>query len=135
LNALGNRQAEKIGADRMLARIVAMVSRPNEAGLPFSAGRQVAGYFVPAVLLVAAIAFGVWAVWGPQPLLAYALIAAVSVVIIACPCALGLAMPMSIGRLQLCRDPDRGGRALSGVGTAAQPDDRCTPRCRSARYR
>jgi Cu+-exporting ATPase len=91
-------QAEKIGADTMLARIVAMVSEAQRSRAPVQRmADQVAGYFVPAVLLVALIAFGVWAIWGPAPALAYALIAAVSVVIIACPCALGLATPMSIG--------------------------------------
>jgi P-type Cu+ transporter len=91
-------QAEKIGADTMLARIVAMVSEAQRSRAPVQRmADQVAGYFVPAVLLVAVIAFGVWAIWGPAPALAYGLIAAVSVVIIACPCALGLATPMSIG--------------------------------------
>jgi Cu+-exporting ATPase len=91
-------RAEKIGADTMLARIVAMVSEAQRSRAPVQRmADRVAGYFVPAVLLVAVIAFGVWAIWGPAPALAYALIAAVSVVIIACPCALGLATPMSIG--------------------------------------
>jgi Cu+-exporting ATPase len=91
-------QAEKIGADTMLARIVAMVSDAQRSRAPIQRlADVVAGYFVPAVLAVALLAFAAWAIWGPAPALSYALIAAVSVVIIACPCALGLATPMSIG--------------------------------------
>jgi Cu+-exporting ATPase len=91
-------EAEKIGADTMLARIVAMVSDAQRSRAPIQRlADVVAGYFVPAVLAVAVLAFAGWALWGPQPALSYALIAAVSVVIIACPCALGLATPMSIG--------------------------------------
>ena len=91
-------RADRIGSDTMLSRIVAMVSEAQRSRAPIQRlADVVAGYFVPAVLAAAAIAFLAWAVWGPAPSLAYALIAAVSVVIIACPCALGLATPMSIG--------------------------------------
>jgi Cu+-exporting ATPase len=90
--------ADKIGADTMLARIVAMVAEAQRSRAPIQRmADTVSGYFVPAVLGVAVIAFVAWAVWGPAPALSYALIAAVSVLIIACPCALGLATPMSIG--------------------------------------
>jgi Cu+-exporting ATPase len=90
-------RADKIGSDTMLARIVAMVADAQRSRAPIQRmADRVAGYFVPAVVAVAALAFIAWAVWGPSPPLAYALIAAVSVLIIACPCALGLATPMSI---------------------------------------
>jgi Cu+-exporting ATPase len=91
-------RADKIGASTMLARIVTMVSEAQRSRAPIQRmADTVSGYFVPAVLGVAVLAFIVWAVWGPAPALSYALIAAVSVLIIACPCALGLATPMSIG--------------------------------------
>ncbi|WP_210185915.1 copper-transporting P-type ATPase [Methylocapsa palsarum] len=91
-------RADKVGADTMLARIVTMVSEAQRSRAPIQAlADKVSGYFVPAVLGVAVIAFVAWAAFGPAPALSYALIAAVSVVIIACPCALGLATPMSIG--------------------------------------
>jgi P-type Cu+ transporter len=91
-------RADKVGADTMLARIVAMVSEAQRSRAPIQAlADKVSGYFVPAVLGVAVLAFAAWAAFGPSPALSYALIAAVSVVIIACPCALGLATPMSIG--------------------------------------
>ena len=91
-------RADKVGADTMLARIVTMVSEAQRSRAPIQAmADKVSGYFVPAVLGVAVLAFVAWAVWGPAPALSYALIAAVSVLIIACPCALGLATPMSIG--------------------------------------
>jgi Cu+-exporting ATPase len=91
-------RADKIGADTMLARIVTMVSEAQRSRAPIQRmADTVSGYFVPAVLGVAILAFIVWANWGPAPTLSYALIAAVSVLIIACPCALGLATPMSIG--------------------------------------
>ncbi len=90
-------RADKIGADTMLARIVTMVSEAQRSRAPIQRlADTVSGYFVPAVLVAAALAFIAWATWGPAPALAYALIAAVSVLIIACPCALGLATPMSI---------------------------------------
>jgi Cu+-exporting ATPase len=91
-------RADNIGSDTMLARIVAMVAEAQRSRAPIQKlADTVAGYFVPTVLAIAAIAFVVWAIVGPKPSLSYALIAAVSVVIIACPCALGLATPMSIG--------------------------------------
>ena len=90
-------RADKIGADTMLARIVAMVAEAQRSRAPIQRMADlVSGYFVPAVIAVAVLAFIGWAVWGPAPALAYGLIAAVSVLIIACPCALGLATPMSI---------------------------------------
>jgi len=91
-------RADKVGADTLLARIVAMVSQAQRSRAPIQRiADTVSGYFVPAVLGVAVLTFGAWTIWGPTPPLAYALIAAVSVLIIACPCALGLATPMSIG--------------------------------------
>ena len=91
-------RADKVGAHTMLARIVTMVAEAQRSRAPIQRmADTVSGYFVPAVLGVALIAFVVWAIWGPAPALSYALIAAVSVLIIACPCALGLATPMSIG--------------------------------------
>jgi Cu+-exporting ATPase len=90
-------QADKIGADTVLARIIAMVAEAQRSRAPIQRmADTVSGYFVPAVIAAAVLAFIGWAVWGPAPALAYALIAAVSVLIIACPCALGLATPMSI---------------------------------------
>jgi Cu+-exporting ATPase len=90
-------RAEKIGADTMLARIVAMVAQAQRSRAPIQAlADKVAGLFVPAVVTVALAAFAAWMVWGPTPALGYAVVAAVSVLIIACPCALGLATPMSI---------------------------------------
>jgi len=82
----------------MLARIVTMVADAQRSRAPIQRmADTVSGYFVPAVLGAAVITFVAWAVWGPAPALSYGLIAAVSVLIIACPCALGLATPMSIG--------------------------------------
>lgn len=88
---------EKVGRDTVLARIVQMVADAQRSRAPIQGlADRVAGWFVPAVLLVAVLAFGAWAIWGPAPRFSHALIAAVSVLIIACPCALGLATPMSI---------------------------------------
>jgi P-type Cu+ transporter len=90
-------QAERVGAETVLSRIVQMVSQAQRSRAPIQRlADKVAGYFVPAVLLSAIITLVVWGVAGPEPRLAYALINAVSVLIIACPCALGLATPMSI---------------------------------------
>lgn len=89
--------AERVGRDSMLARIVAMVAEAQRSRAPIQAlADKVAGWFVPAVIAIAVIAFGIWSLVGPDPRLAHALIVAVSVLIIACPCALGLATPMSI---------------------------------------
>ena len=91
-------RADKVGEGTMLSRIVAMVSEAQRSRAPIQTlADTVAGYFVPAVLTVAILAFVGWIVWGPAPGFPHALIAAISVVIIACPCALGLATPMSIG--------------------------------------
>jgi Cu+-exporting ATPase len=90
-------RAERVGADTMLSKIVDMVASAQRSRAPIQGMADiVAGYFVPTVVLIAIMAFGAWAVWGPQPALVHALVAAVSVLIIACPCALGLATPMSI---------------------------------------
>ncbi|MBN9584920.1 MAG: cadmium-translocating P-type ATPase [Afipia sp.] len=90
-------RAEKIGRDTMLARIVDLVARAQRSRAPVQRlADQVAGWFVPLVIAAALLAFAAWAMFGPQPRLAYALVAAVTVLIIACPCALGLATPMSI---------------------------------------
>ena len=99
LNASGSLviRAEKIGSETMLARIVEMVANAQRSRAPIQRlADQVSGWFVPAVIIVAALAFAAWALWGPEPRLAYGLVAAVAVLIIACPCALGLATPMSI---------------------------------------
>ncbi len=90
-------RAEKIGEETVLARIVQMVSEAQRSRAPIQKlADLVAGWFVPVVILIAIAAFMAWAIYGPDPALSYALIAAVSVLIIACPCALGLATPMSI---------------------------------------
>ena len=90
-------RADKVGRDTMLARIVAMVAEAQRSRAPIQRlADRVAAIFVPAVIVIAVVAFGVWALVGPDPRLAHALIVAVSVLIIACPCALGLATPMSI---------------------------------------
>ena len=90
-------RAEKVGADTLLSQIVHMVAAAQRSRAPIQRmADQVAGWFVPVVIGVAALAFIAWFVWGPSPAFSYALIAAVAVLIIACPCALGLATPMSI---------------------------------------
>jgi len=90
-------RAEKVGRDTMLAQIVAMVGEAQRSRAPIQRMADVvASYFVPAVVLCAVLAFAAWAAIGPEPRLAHALVAAVAVLIIACPCALGLATPMSI---------------------------------------
>jgi len=99
-------RAEKVGADTLLSQIVHMVSEAQRSRAPIQAlADRVSGYFVPAVILTAIVTFIVWSIWGPAPALAYAMVNAVAVLIIACPCALGLATPMSI---------------MVGVGRAAQ---------------
>ncbi|MGO4683783.1 heavy metal translocating P-type ATPase [Hyphomicrobium sp. 2TAF46] len=90
-------RAEKVGRDTMLARIVQMVAEAQRSRAPIQRlADQVAGWFVPLVIGVAVLAFAAWMMFGPEPRFSYALVAAVSVLIIACPCALGLATPMSI---------------------------------------
>ena len=89
--------AERVGSETMLSQIVRMVSEAQRSRAPIQRlADRLAGYFVPAVVTVAAVAFVSWAVWGPEPRLALALVSAVAVLIIACPCALGLATPMAI---------------------------------------
>ncbi|MGB1088179.1 MAG: copper-transporting P-type ATPase, partial [Alphaproteobacteria bacterium] len=90
-------EATRVGADTMLSQIVEMVANAQRSRAPIQKyADTVAGYFVPVVISVAIASFVVWAIWGPDPALSYGLVAAVAVLIIACPCALGLATPMSI---------------------------------------
>jgi Cu+-exporting ATPase len=90
-------EAEKVGRDTMLSQIVQLVADAQRSRAPIQRlADQVSGWFVPAVIGAAVLAFAAWAIWGPEPRLAFGLVAAVSVLIIACPCALGLATPMSI---------------------------------------
>ena len=90
-------RADKVGRDTMLARIVQMVAQAQRSRAPIQRlADQVSGWFVPLVIAIAVLAFIAWSIWGPEPRFTYGLIAAVSVLIIACPCALGLATPMSI---------------------------------------
>lgn len=99
LNGTGSfvMKAERVGSETLLARIVAMVSEAQRSRAPIQRlADVVSGYFVPAVVAVAVLAGLAWWAWGPEPRMAYALLNAVAVLIIACPCALGLATPMSI---------------------------------------
>ncbi len=99
LNTTGSfvMRADKVGADTLLAQIVQLVAKAQRSRAPIQRlADRVAAWFVPAVVLVAVAAFAAWSAFGPEPRLAYALVAAVSVLIIACPCALGLATPISI---------------------------------------
>ncbi len=99
INASGSfvMRADKVGRDTLLSQIVQMVATAQRSRAPIQRlADQVSGWFVPAVVAVALIAFGAWAMFGPEPRFTYGLVAAVSVLIIACPCALGLATPMSI---------------------------------------
>jgi Cu+-exporting ATPase len=90
-------RADRVGADTMLAQIVRMVSEAQRTRAPIQKlADRVAGWFVPAVILISILTFAIWAFFGPDPKLAHALVNAVAVLIIACPCALGLATPMSI---------------------------------------
>jgi len=90
-------RAEKVGRDTLLARIVQMVAQAQRSRAPIQRlADQVSGWFVPLVIAIALLAFTAWATFGPEPRYAYGLVAAVTVLIIACPCALGLATPMSI---------------------------------------
>jgi P-type Cu+ transporter len=90
-------RAERVGSETLLAQIVHMVSEAQRSRAPIQRlADLVSSYFVPAVVLIAVVTFVAWAGWGPEPRMAYALVNAVAVLIIACPCALGLATPMSI---------------------------------------
>ncbi|MCH1509056.1 MAG: copper-translocating P-type ATPase [Akkermansiaceae bacterium] len=99
-------KAEKVGGETLLSQIVHMVSEAQRSRAPIQKmADKIAGYFVPAVLAIAVLTFVIWSIWGPAPAMAYGLVNAVAVLIIACPCALGLATPMSI---------------MVGVGRAAE---------------
>jgi P-type Cu+ transporter len=90
-------EAKKVGRDTMLSQIVQLVAEAQRSRAPIQRmADQVSAWFVPAVIVVALLAFAAWAMWGPEPRFSYGLVAAVAVLIIACPCALGLATPMSI---------------------------------------
>jgi heavy metal translocating P-type ATPase len=90
-------KAEKVGADTLLSQIIQMVNEASRSRAPIQKlADTVSGYFVPIVVIIALLTFGVWAVWGPEPSYVYALVNAIAVLIIACPCALGLATPMSV---------------------------------------
>lgn len=90
-------RAEKVGSDTLLAQIVQLVAQAQRSRAPIQAlADRVSSYFVPGVIAIAVLTFAVWMIWGPEPRLAYAIANAVAVLIIACPCSLGLATPMSI---------------------------------------
>ena len=90
-------KAEKVGSDTLLSQIVNMVNEASRSRAPIqNLADKVSTYFVPTVVIISILTFAVWAIWGPQPTYVYALINAIAVLIIACPCALGLATPMSV---------------------------------------
>ena len=90
-------KAEKVGSDTLLSQIIQMVNDASRSRAPIQKlADTVSGYFVPIVVIIAAVTFGVWSIWGPEPAYVYALVNAIAVLIIACPCALGLATPMSV---------------------------------------
>ncbi len=90
-------KAEKVGSDTLLSQIIKMVNDASRSRAPIqNLADKVSGYFVPIVVLISIITFVVWAIWGPEPAYVYALVNAIAVLIIACPCALGLATPMSV---------------------------------------
>ncbi|MBC73100.1 copper-translocating P-type ATPase [Muricauda ruestringensis] len=90
-------KAEKVGSDTLLSQIIDMVNQASRSRAPIqNLADKVSAYFVPIVVIISIITFAVWAIWGPQPAYVYALINAIAVLIIACPCALGLATPMSV---------------------------------------
>jgi P-type Cu+ transporter len=116
-------EAVKVGADTVLAQIIAMVEAAQGAKLPIQAlADKVVRYFVPAVMVVAAVTFGVWTIFGPEPAFTFALVNMVAVLIIACPCAMGLATPTSImvgtGKAAEMGVLFRNGAALQSVGGA-----------------
>ena len=97
VNGTFTMRAERVGSETLLAQIVRMVGEAQRTRAPIQRlADRVAEYFVPAVILIAVLTFAAWAMWGPEPRLAHALVNAVAVLIIACPCALGLATPMAI---------------------------------------
>src|SRR3546814_1772351 len=86
-----------MGSDTLLSQIIKMVNDASRSRAPIqNLADKVSGYFVPVVVLIAATTFIVWAIWGPEPAYVYAMVNAIAVLIIACPCALGLATPMSV---------------------------------------
>jgi Cu2+-exporting ATPase len=90
-------KAEKVGSDTLLAQIISMVNEASRSRAPIqNLADRVSAYFVPVVVIIAIITFAIWALWGPEPTYVYALVNAIAVLIIACPCALGLATPMSV---------------------------------------
>ncbi|QCE42948.1 heavy metal translocating P-type ATPase [Psychroserpens sp. NJDZ02] len=90
-------KAEKIGSDTLLSQIIKMVNDASRSRAPIqNLADKVSGYFVPVVVIISLITFSIWAIWGPEPIYVYAFVNAIAVLIIACPCALGLATPMSI---------------------------------------
>lgn len=90
-------KAEKVGSDTLLSQIIQMVNDASRSRAPIqNLADKVSSYFVPTVVIISLITFGIWAVWGPQPAYVYAFVNAIAVLIIACPCALGLATPMSV---------------------------------------
>jgi len=90
-------KAEKVGSDTLLSQIIHMVNDASRSRAPIqNLADKVSGYFVPIVVMISAITFAIWAIWGPEPAYVYALVNAIAVLIIACPCALGLATPMSV---------------------------------------
>merc|ERR1711974_250555 len=90
-------KAEKVGDETLLSQIVDMVNKASRSKAPIqNLADKISAWFVPAVVLIAIITYGVWALFGPEPAHVYALINAIAVLIIACPCALGLATPMSV---------------------------------------
>ena len=90
-------KAEKVGSDTLLSQIIQMVNDASRSRAPIQKlADTVSGYFVPVVVIIAVITFIVWVVWGPEPAYVYAFVNAIAVLIIACPCALGLATPMSV---------------------------------------
>ncbi|GGG42886.1 copper-translocating P-type ATPase [Croceivirga lutea] len=90
-------KAEKVGSDTLLSQIIHMVNDASRSRAPIqNLADKVSGYFVPVVVIISVITFIVWAIWGPEPAYVYALVNAIAVLIIACPCALGLATPMSV---------------------------------------
>lgn len=90
-------RAKKVGSDTLLSQIIQLVNKASRSRAPIqNLADKVSGYFVPAVVLIAVITFAVWAIWGPEPAYVYALVNGIAVLIIACPCALGLATPMSV---------------------------------------